>query len=81
MALGLAPRLNGVNPGFGLPVLINGFMTGGWRISLLQLICVLIGCAIWYPFFRIADKQAYQKELESVTEEDPSKALAVKGEQ
>jgi PTS system cellobiose-specific IIC component len=47
MALGLAPRLNGVNPGFGLPVLINGFMTGGWRISLLQLICVLIGCAIW----------------------------------
>lgn len=44
-------------------------MTGGWRIALLQVVCVIIGCLIWYPFFRLADKQAYKLELETPEEE------------
>lgn len=62
IAVGLVPRLNGVNPGFGLPVFINGFMTGGWRVSFLQLVLVILGALIYYPFFRIADKKAFSEE-------------------
>jgi len=62
IAVGLVPRLNGVNPGFGLPVFVNGFVTGGWRVALLQLVLVIIGALIYYPFFRIADKRAFAEE-------------------
>jgi len=62
IAVGLVPKLNGVNPGFGLPVFVNGFMTGGWRVSLLQLVLVLLGALVYYPFFRIADKKAFSDE-------------------
>lgn len=62
IAVGLVPRLNGVNPGFGLPVFVNGFMTGGWRVSLLQLVLVILGAFVYYPFFRMADKKAFSEE-------------------
>src|SRR5690625_5602400 len=63
IAVGLVPQLNGVNPGFGLPVFVNGFMTGGWKVSLLQLVLVLLVALVYYPFFRIADKQPFSHDV------------------
>lgn len=54
---GLFPRLNGVQVPFGTPILLNGFIAGGWRIALLQIICIAVGCLIYYPFIRLADKR------------------------
>lgn len=76
IATGIVPRLPGINPGFGLPAFVNGFIVGGWQIAVLQIVLVLIGCLIWFPFFKIADRQAYQKELESTKEEEGSEILA-----
>ena len=54
---GLFPRLSGVQVPFGMPIGINGFLAGGWKITLLQMICVLVGCLVYYPFVKLLDKK------------------------
>lgn len=46
------------------PPIISGFLiTGGdWRAALWQGIEVIIAVAIYYPFFKMADKQALKEE-------------------
>ena len=48
------------------PPIISGFLiTGGdWRAALWQAIQVVIAVAIYYPFFKISDKQALKEETE-----------------
>lgn len=62
IASGIFPRLSGVQVPFGIPVLFNGFIAGGWMISLLQVLCILLGILIYIPFFKILDKQAVLEE-------------------
>lgn len=40
------------------PALITSFLEGGWAYFLLILICMALSIIIWYPFFKIADKEA-----------------------
>lgn len=49
-----------------LPPVVIGFIMSGGQISttIWSLCCVLISIAIYYPFFRIADKQLYNQEIE-----------------
>lgn len=49
-----------------LPPLVAGYAMSGGAISttIWSALIVLISLAIYYPFFRIADKQMYEKELE-----------------
>lgn len=63
IASGIFPRLSGVQVPFGFPVGVNGFLAGGWQISLLQIICVVIGILIWYPFLKLSDRQEYKVEM------------------
>lgn len=62
IASGLVPRLNGVQVPFGMPVVVNGFIAGGWRVALLQVVLILIGIAIYLPFFKVLDKKDYLEE-------------------
>lgn len=59
---GLFPRLSGVQVPFGTPIFLNGFLAGGWKISVLQLICVLAGVALYLPFIKLLDKDHLAKE-------------------
>ncbi len=59
---GIFPRLSGVQVPFGTPILLNGFIAGGWRIALLQIICIAVGCLIYYPFVKVADKKMRENE-------------------
>lgn len=61
---GLFPRLSGIQVPFGTPIGINGFIAGGWRITLLQILCVLVGCLIYFPFVKMLDKRARLNEIE-----------------
>lgn len=61
-AIGLIPPLTGVQVPFGLPVIVNGFMAGGWTAALMQIIDIAVGCLIWFPFFKISDAQMYKEE-------------------
>ena len=63
IAVGLVPRLTGIQVPFGMPILLNGFMAGGWQHAILQIICIAIGVAIWFPFFKLSDKKDYELEL------------------
>lgn len=62
IATGIVPRLSGVQVPFGMPVLVNGFIAGGWKVSVLQIVLVIIGILIYYPFFILSDRQSCKKE-------------------
>lgn len=62
-ASGLVPRLNGVQVPFGMPVVLNGFIAGGWKVSVLQVVLILIGIAIYLPFFKVLDRKDYLEEI------------------
>lgn len=46
----------------GTPAIVSGFMQGSWTIALMQVIFILLGGLMYYPFFKIADKKAAQEE-------------------
>ena len=62
MSIGLVPYPNGVSVPLGTPVIFSGFIAVGWQAAVLQIILILIQMAIYYPFFRVLDKQALAEE-------------------
>ncbi len=49
------------------PTPITALLTGGIPLLLLVLLCIAVTTVIWYPFFKMADKQALAEEA-AVTE-------------
>lgn len=68
IASGLFPRLMGTQITFGFPVCIQGLIAGGWQIALLQLLLLILGVLIYYPFFRLSEKMALEEEQEGEAE-------------
>jgi PTS system cellobiose-specific IIC component len=63
MHTGLVPRTNGTLPPWTTPPLIGGFLaTGSFVGSLMQLVNLAIGFVIYFPFFKIWDKQNLKME-------------------
>ena len=53
------------------PGLIGFFMTGGAiSTTVWSILIVVITIVVYYPFFRVADKQQYEKELQESKELD-----------
>jgi cellobiose PTS system EIIC component len=65
IATGIVPKLTGIQVPFGMPVVVNGFIGGGWQIAVLQVVLVVIGMVIYFPFLKILDKKAVADELKS----------------
>lgn len=63
MAIGLVPPLTGIQVPFGLPVIFGAFIGGGWQAAVLQLVCIIVGVLVWFPFFKISDSQDYKLEI------------------
>lgn len=61
-SMGVLPVLNGVQVPLGIPILFNGWMTGGWRVALFQVVLIVISFLMYYPFFKKADAEAYEQE-------------------
>ncbi|CEN27345.1 MULTISPECIES: PTS sugar transporter subunit IIC [Pseudolactococcus] len=68
IASGIFPRLSGFQAPFGTPIAINGFLSGGWKIAVLQIICIFIGCLIYYPFIKLLDRKNKSEEVVTVAE-------------
>lgn len=64
-ALHLVPTLIGTQTIFGLPVGVHAAIQGSWQAVVLQIVVLIIVGVVWYPFFKKADHDAYQQELES----------------
>ena len=63
-ALGLVPHLVQEIP-WSTPILLSGYMaTGSIKGTILQLVCILVGMGIYYPFLRLNKRvqENYAKE-------------------
>lgn len=64
-AIGIVPRVAGMTPVSGMPIILSGLMEGSWKIAVLQVVLVALSTLVWYPFFKKADKEAVEIEHES----------------
>ncbi|HGB3473268.1 TPA: PTS cellobiose transporter subunit IIC [Salmonella enterica subsp. diarizonae serovar 61:l,v:z35] len=66
MLYGWVHKPTGVSMPWTMPPLISGyFATGGYISgSVIQLVGIILSALIYYPFFRIVDREQYQSESE-----------------
>ncbi|WP_079708674.1 PTS sugar transporter subunit IIC [Paraliobacillus ryukyuensis] len=62
MASGLVTKLAGAHLPLGTPAFFNAIIQGGFSILVLQILMIILSGIIYYPFFRIIDKQAVKEE-------------------
>ena len=55
MSIGLLPLFSGVQVPWTTPAIISGFILGGWRLALAQVVNICISIAIYFPFIRKID--------------------------
>lgn len=60
--IGIIPYLNGIQLSTGTPILLSGFLTGGIRAAIWQIVLVALQFALYFPFFKMLDKQAVAEE-------------------
>ena len=59
---GLMPAPTGIIGISSMPIGAYGLMQGGWQIAVYQIVATIMSAAIWFPFFKVADKQALAEE-------------------
>lgn len=64
-SIGILPILSGVQLPWSTPCVLLGFLLGGWRVALYQVFLIILSVAIYYPFFKKIDNQAYLEETQS----------------
>lgn len=62
MSSGLVPVTNGANLPWTTPPLVSGFLLCGWRGFLLQAFCLFESILIYFPFFKVEDKNSFELE-------------------
>lgn len=60
--IGILARVSGVATPAGTPLAVSGLLTGGWTLVVWQIVAILISLIVYYPFFKILDKQALEEE-------------------
>lgn len=65
---GLVPYISGISLPYTIPAVISGFMLCGWRGALLQVVEIVMTWFIYYPFFRVCDKEALEEEAKQAAE-------------
>lgn len=67
--IGFLGILPGINTPSQVPIIIKAFFAGGEtsvRIAIFQVAMFILCTAIWYPFFKIMDKEAYEQEQSAI---------------
>lgn len=70
LATGICPLYGGVMVPWTCPPIISGFLVGGWRSALLQLVIFIISFFVYMPFVRRLDKDALIAEQNAATNSD-----------
>ena len=65
MRVGLVPLFTGVTVPWTTPPIISGFILGGWRTALMQIICIGISVVVYFPFFKKIDAMNLKSEQEA----------------
>jgi PTS system cellobiose-specific IIC component len=66
--IGIVPRVIGMTPVTGMPIILSGLMEGSWKIAVLQVLLVGLSVVVWYPFFKKADNEALALEQQTVSQ-------------
>lgn len=66
---GLCPLYSGVVVPWTCPPIISGFLVGGWRTALLQVVILVLSFLVYLPFIRIMDKRYVKSEAELAAQE------------
>ena len=53
-----------------ISIIIKPLLAGGWQAAVLQVVCIAIGCLVWYPFFKVSDNQRYKEEISAKGHEE-----------
>ena len=56
MNIGLVPIPNGIIMPWTTPPVVSGFLSSNWQGALLQIVLIIIGCIIYYPFVVAVDR-------------------------
>jgi PTS system cellobiose-specific IIC component len=75
-AIGLVPRLNGVQIPWSTPPIISGFLEGDWRTAVLQVIIIVLSVLIYYIPFKILDQRTYENEQKNAEKENAAEMAA-----
>lgn len=65
ISTGLCPLYGGVMVPWTTPPIISGFLVGGVRSMLLQIVILVLSFFVYYPFIRKVDKMAYKNEQDA----------------
>ena len=69
--LNIIPRTTGVLLPWTTPMFFSGWLaTGSIIAGLFQIILVIIGCLIYYPFFKVLDTQYLKEETQPVEQNE-----------
>lgn len=79
MSSGLVPYTNGLSIPWTTPIVISGLLTTGWQGAVLQVLLLVIGMLIYYPFIRIMDKQYLEEEARIHAEHEAARLAAETG--
>lgn len=60
--IGVLPYLNGVQVPWTTPPVISGFLIGGWRVAIWQVIVLVISFLVYFPFAKSYDNMLFEKE-------------------
>lgn len=66
-SIGFLAPFGSVQVPWTTPVVISGFLLGGWRAALIQAIILVISVVIYYPFVRKQDSLCVEQEKEAET--------------
>jgi PTS system cellobiose-specific IIC component len=69
-ALGIVPRLTGTEVNWTMPQIVSGFLAQGWQTAVLQIVIIAVSTLIWFPFFKMVDKQISIEEEKAAGENE-----------
>jgi len=61
----ILPPMGGQLPPWTTPPVISGFILGGWKYALMQVVLLAVGFVIYFPFVKKVDSINYQQELDA----------------
>ena len=62
IATGFMQPFSGVTLPWSTPAILSGFMVGGWQGVITQLVILAMSRLVYFPFFKVQDRLAYQNE-------------------
>lgn len=66
--IGFLPLFTNVSVPWTTPAVVSGFIIGGWRMALLQIVVIVESFLIYFPFFKKYDREAYLAEQNGESE-------------